>query len=270
MTNPINTNTVMICANPNQTFLNMERTLLLTEIETLLNCAQFKDYCPNGLQIQGRNSITKIAGAVTASAAVIEQAIAWGADALLVHHGYFWRGEDASIVGMKYHRVRELMRADVNLLAYHLPLDAHPTLGNNAQLALKLGLSVHGQSPTEPLVWFGEHSSNPSVGAFCTQITDALGRVPLLIGDAEQPLGRIAWCTGGAQDYIHMAAQLGANTYISGEVSERTYHEARELGINYLACGHHATERFGIQALGEYLSQKFGLVYQFFDENNPV
>ncbi|MBP6241510.1 MAG: Nif3-like dinuclear metal center hexameric protein [Hydromonas sp.] len=248
----------------------MERTLLLTEIETLLNCAQFKDYCPNGLQIQGHNSITKIACAVTASAAVIEQATLWGADALLVHHGYFWRGEDASIVGMKYQRVRRLMQADMNLIAYHLPLDAHPVLGNNAQLGLKLGLSAQGQSPIEPLVWFGEHSANLTIGAFCTQITDVLGRTPLLIGEPRARLGRVAWCTGGAQDYIHIAAQLGANTYISGEVSERTYHEARELGINYLACGHHATERFGIQALGEYLAQQFGLDYQFFDENNPV
>ncbi len=263
----------MICANPNQTFLNMERTLLLTEIDAVLNCAQFKDYCPNGLQVQGLNSITKIACAVTASASVIEQAALWGANALLVHHGYFWRGEDASIVGMKYQRVRELIRADINLLAYHLPLDAHPTLGNNAQLALKLGLTAQGQSPIEPLVWFGEHADHaehPSVGEFCTRITDVLGRAPLLIGEPNAPLGRVAWCTGGAQDYIHTAAQLGANTYISGEVSERTYHEARELGINYLACGHHATERFGIQALGEYLAQKFGLDYRFFDEDNPA
>jgi len=236
----------------------------------VLNGAHLKDYCPNGLQVQGRNSITKIACAVTASAAVIEQAALWGADALLAHHGYFWRGEDASIVGMKYQRVRRLMQADMNLIAYHLPLDAHPTLGNNAQLALKLGLSAQGQSPIEPLVWFGEHSDDPTIDEFCTQITNVLGRAPLIIGEPRARLGRVAWCTGGAQDYIHIAAQLGANTYISGEVSERTYHEARELGINYLACGHHATERFGIQALGDYLAQQFGLEYQFFDENNPV
>lgn len=248
----------------------MKRTQLLSEIDTVLNCAQFKDYCPNGLQVQGRDSITKIACAVTASAAVIAQAALWGADALLVHHGYFWRGEDASIVGMKYERVRQLVQSDMNLLAYHLPLDAHPTLGNNAQLALKLGLNAQGQSPSEPLVWFGEHPENPTLTDFAAQVTQVLGRAPLLIGNATVPLGRVAWCTGGAQDYIHIAAQLGANTYISGEVSERTYHEARELDINYLACGHHATERFGIQALGEYLAQKFGLDYRFFDEDNPV
>ena len=248
----------------------MNRTQLLSEIELLLNPSQFKDYAPNGLQVQGRDSITKIACAVTASQAVIDAAITWGADALLVHHGYFWRGEDACIVGMKYQRVRRLIDADVNLIAYHLPLDAHPTLGNNAQLARQLGLSVSGQSPTEPLVWHGAHEHNPTLAQFCQMAEAALGRKPLLIGDANARLGRIAWCTGGAQDYIHTAAELGANTYISGEISERTYHEALELSINYLACGHHATERYGVQALGEHLSAQFGLEYRFFDEANPV
>ena len=268
--NASKTNTVTICVNPNQTFLNMNRTQLLNEIELLLNPSQFKDYAPNGLQVQGRDSITKIACAVTASQAVIDAAADWGADALLVHHGYFWRGEDASIVGMKYQRVRRLIEANINLIAYHLPLDAHPTLGNNAQLAHKLGLSVSGQSPTEPLVWYGTHDDNPTLAHFCQMTETALGRKPLLIGDTHAHLGRVAWCTGGAQDYIHEAALLGANTYISGEISERTYHEARELGINYLACGHHATERYGIQALGEHLSAQFGLEYRFIDEDNPV
>ena len=248
----------------------MERTQLLNEIELLLNPSQFNDYCPNGLQVEGRGSITKIACAVTASQAVIDIAAELGVDALLVHHGYFWRGEDARIIGMKYHRVHKLMKTDINLIAYHLPLDAHPSLGNNAQLALRLGLSVDGQSPVEPLIWYGHHKDKPKLSDFCAQIEPILQRAPLMIGDAQAPLGKVAWCTGGAQDYIHEAARLGASTYISGEVSERTYHEARELGVNYLACGHHSTERFGIQALGEHLSQQFGLQYQFIDEPNPV
>ena len=248
----------------------MDRTQLLNEIELLLNPSQFKDYCPNGLQVEGTNSITKIACAVTASQAVIDAAIDWQADALLVHHGYFWRGEDSDIVGMKYQRVRRLIAANLNLLAYHLPLDAHPSLGNNAQLAQKLGLEVSGQSPTEPLIWYGAHPNNPTLKDFCQIIETSLERKPLFIGDAHARLGRVAWCTGGAQDYIHEAALLGANTYISGEISERTYHEARELGVNYLACGHHATERYGIQALGQYLSTQFGLEYCFIDEDNPV
>ena len=189
----------------------MERTQLLNEIELLLNPVQFKDYCPNGLQVEGRNSITKIACAVTASQAAIDAAVKWDADALLVHHGYFWRGEDASIVGMKYQRVRRLIEANINLIAYHLPLDAHPTLGNNAQLAQKLGLSVSGQSPTEPLVWYGTHPANPTLAHFCQIAETALGRKPLLIGDAHAHIGHIAWCTGGAQDYIHEAARLGAS-----------------------------------------------------------
>lgn len=267
----------MNCANPNQTFLNMERIQLINEIAQLLEPTQFKDYCPNGLQVQGRNSITKIACAVSASRAVIERAHQWGADALLVHHGYFWRGEDATVVGMKYHRLRALIQAEINLLAYHLPLDAHPTLGNNAQLAQKLGISVLGQSPLESLVWYGELPSAVPLNAWAQSIESVLNRAPLVLSAVSDIhsldnslVKRVAWCSGAAQDFIHIAADLGADAYLSGEVSERTTHEARELGIHYLACGHHATERFGIQALGEHLVQQFGLNYRFFDEDNPV
>jgi dinuclear metal center YbgI/SA1388 family protein len=251
----------------------MERTHLLNEINTLLTPQLFKDYCPNGLQIQGRNSINKIACAVTASLAVIEAATEWGADALLVHHGYFWRGEDSPLVGIKYQRVAALLRADMNLIAYHLPLDAHAQLGNNAQLASVLGLRVIGQSTSEPLVWYGETTEPTTLADFTVHVSAQLGRTPQILAQPaqmQQPIKCIAWCTGGAQDYLSAAAQLGADVYLSGEVSERTYHEARELGMVYLACGHHATERYGVQALGQYLAAKFGLHYRFFDEDNPI
>ena len=247
----------------------MECTTLLSEIDAILNTASFKDYCPNGLQIQGRPSITKIAAAVTASRSVIEQAAAWGADALLVHHGYFWKGEDAPIVGMKHGRIAALIKHDINLIAYHLPLDAHPILGNNAQLALKLGFQVAGQVPTEPLVWHGT-SDCLTLGELAARIEQRLGRAPQVIGDARAAVGTVAWCTGAAQGYITTAAACGAQTFISGEVSERTFHEAQELGVNYLACGHHATERYGVQALAEHLAGAFALECRLFDDNNPV
>lgn len=247
----------------------MNRTLLLKEIDALLNPSAFKDYCPNGLQIQGCDSIARIATAVTASQTAIDAAIEWQADVLLVHHGYFWKGEPEPLVGMKYERIKKLMDHNINLIAYHLPLDAHPTLGNNAQLAQILGLTVSGQLPDDPLVWHGT-CQHPSLDSLAQYINTQLNRPPLLIGDPNQPVGPIAWCTGGAQGYLSFAAQHGMKTYLSGEVSERTYHEARELGINYLACGHHATERYGIQALGAHLSQTFGLTHRFFDEPNPV
>ncbi|TDR30973.1 Nif3-like dinuclear metal center hexameric protein [Hydromonas duriensis] len=242
---------------------------LLSEMDAVLDVASFKDYCPNGLQIQGRPSITKIATAVTASRAVIEQAAEWGADALLVHHGYFWKGEDAPIVGMKHGRIAALIKNDMSLIAYHLPLDAHPTLGNNAQLGMKLGLTATGVLSDEPLVWHGA-SDCVTLGELAARVEQRLGRAPQLIGDSSALVGKIAWCTGAAQDYIGSAAAAGAQTFISGEISERTFHEATELGVNYLACGHHATERYGVQALGEYLVQRFGLMHRFFDEYNPV
>ena len=247
----------------------MECTALLSEIDAILNTASFKDYCPNGLQIQGRPSITKIAAAVTASRAVIEQAVDWGADALLVHHGYFWRGEAEQIVGLKYNRIAQLIKHDINLIAYHLPLDAHPTLGNNAQLAAALDFSSAGVVADTPLVWHGA-ASCATVGELAALVEERLGRKPLVVGDASTPVGQVAWCTGGAQDYIGAAAKFGANTYLSGEISERTFHDAKELGVSYLACGHHATERGGVLALGAHLAAQFGLECRFFDEANPV
>jgi len=247
----------------------MNRTLLLNELEALLTPSAYKDYCPNGLQIQGCDSITRIATAVTASRAVIDAAAEWGAHVLLVHHGYFWKGEDAPLTGMKFERIASLIRHNMNLIAYHLPLDAHPTLGNNAQLALKLGLTSHGQLPKESLVWHGT-SNCTTLKDLAARAEHVLSRPPLIIGNPDAPVGRIGWCTGGAQGYLSDAAAFGLHTYLSGEISERTYHEAHELGVSYLACGHHATERYGIQALGEHLCRQYSLEHCFFDEANPV
>lgn len=200
---------------------------------------------------------------------MIDAAAEWGAHVLLVHHGYFWKGEAAPLTGIKFERISRLIRHNINLIAYHLPLDTHPTLGNNAQLALKLGLTTHGQLPTEPLVWQGT-AEDLTLKDLAARAERALNRTPLMIGNPDTPVGRIGWCTGGAQGYLADAAAFGLNTYLSGEVSERTYHEAHELGVAYLACGHHATERYGIQALGEYLRDQYSLEYCFFDETNPV
>lgn len=247
----------------------MNRTHFLSELNTLLNASAFNDYCPNGLQVQGTASITKIATAVTASKSVIQSAVAWGADVLLVHHGYFWKGEALPLIGMKYDRIATLIQNNINLVAYHLPLDAHQSLGNNAQLAVKLGFSVLGQLPEQALVWHG-NSGVKTLRELAQVVAHVLGREAQMIGEPDAPVGKIAWCTGAAQDFIVDAAAFGCQTFISGEVSERTYHEVRELGINYLACGHHATERYGVQALGDYIHKNFGLECCFFDENNPI
>lgn len=247
----------------------MNRTHLLFELDALLNTSSFKDYCPNGLQIEGVDSINKIAIAVTASRAVIEAAANWGADALLVHHGYFWKGEAAPLTGMKFERVAHLIRHNINLIAYHLPLDAHPTLGNNAQLGQKLGFTAQGQLLSQDLVWHGL-SDCRTLGELAGRVESVLGRTPTLIGAPDALVGKIGWCTGAAQGFITDAAAFGLNTYLSGEVSERTFHEANELGVHYLACGHHATERYGVQALAAHLSAQFNLECRFFDENNPI
>jgi dinuclear metal center YbgI/SA1388 family protein len=234
-----------------------------------LQVGQFTDYCPNGLQVEGRQDIRRLVSGVTASLALIEAAIAAGADALLVHHGYFWRGEDARVVGQKQRRLKALLGAELNLFAYHLPLDAHPLVGNNAQLALRLGLVTERLAGSNKLVHVGSCAAT-TVGELSVTVSAALKRAPTVVGDALAPVGRVAWCTGGAQGYIEEAHAAGANTYISGEISEPTAHFAREMGMSYLACGHHATERYGVQALGAHLAAEFALEHQFIDIDNPA
>lgn len=251
----------------------VERETLLAEFNTLLQPQFFKDYAPNGLQVQGKDGIRTLVSGVTATRALIERAIELQADAIVVHHGYFWKSEDPAITGMKFQRVRLLIEHGINLFAYHLPLDAHPELGNNAQLARVLGIQVEGGlQPGEqrPIGNVGSLDQTLGLEALAARISERLGRTPLCIRGGNHPIRRVAWCTGGAQGYIEQAAALGADAYISGEISEQTVHIARECGIHYIAAGHHATERYGARALGEYVAAKLGLVHHFVDIDNPA
>jgi len=244
---------------------------LATFLANELDITRFRDYCPNGLQVQGREPVGRIVTGVTASLALLETAREVGADAVVVHHGFFWRGEDARVIGPKHRRLKLLLGSDINLFAYHLPLDAHPVLGNNAQLGKRLGLVAESHFAEQDLGWLGRaDTSVRTVGDLAAVVERALGRAPLLIGDREQSLGLVGWCTGAAQHTFGDAIAAGASVYLSGEISEQTVHLAHESGAAYLACGHHATERYGVQALGDYLADKFGLRHQFIDISNPV
>lgn len=248
-------------------------TELVQHCDQLLEASSFRDYCPNGLQVEGRAEVRRLVTGVSASQALIEAAIEAGADALLVHHGYFWKGEDARITGMKRSRLQRLLAADVSLIAYHLPLDAHASLGNNAQLAQRLGLHTlgcSGEAGGPELLFYGEPEQPCTAAELAARIETGLQRKPLHIAGADKSLRRIAWCTGAAQSYIELALAQGADAFISGEISEPTVHVARECGIHYFAAGHHATERYGVQALGEHLAQQFGLEHRFIDIDNPV
>ncbi|AYO20646.1 Nif3-like dinuclear metal center hexameric protein [Vibrio owensii] len=233
-----------------------------------------KDYAPNGMQVEGKSEIKRIVTGVTASQALIDKAIELEADALLVHHGYFWKGEPEPIRGMKGKRIRSLIKSDINLYGYHLPLDIHPELGNNAELARLLDIEVEGGLEGHPqsVALFGRLKQAMSGAEFANKINHALNREPLHIApdNAEKMIETIGWCTGGGQDFIELAAQHGLDAFISGEISERTTYTARELDIHYFSAGHHATERYGIKALGEWLAQEHGLDVTFIDIDNPV
>ena len=248
----------------------MERSVLDAYLADYLRVQDFRDYCPNGLQVEGRGEVTRIVTGVTASAALLEVAVAEHADALIVHHGYFWRGEDGRITGMRRRRLGLLIENDINLFAYHLPLDVHPEVGNNAMLAQQLGLNVETRFGEQDIAVLGTIATGATAGSFARTITEKLGRAPLLIGDAARPLRRVAWCTGGAQGLFEQAIALGVDAYLSGEISEQTVHLARESGVAYIAAGHHATERYGVQALGAHLAQRFGLEHRFIEIDNPV
>ncbi len=236
----------------------------------LLDTARFSDYSPNGLQIQGREQVHKIVTGVSASLALIEQAIQRNADAILVHHGYFWKNEDARIVGVKQARIKALLAHDISLFGFHLPLDAHPSLGNNAQLGLRLGFQLEGWGGEQNMIAYGAIPESLTLAALGIRIGERRQRPPLLIGENDRPVRRIAWCTGGAQGYFETAAALGVDAYLTGEASEQQVHFARESGIAFIAAGHHATERYGIQALGEHLAAHFGLIHEFIEIPNPV
>lgn len=248
----------------------VQRNELLTYIDELLAVRDFSDYCPNGLQVEGTAEIRRIVSGVTASQALIDAAGAHGADLLLVHHGFFWKGEDPRIVGMKGRRIAALLRAGINLAAYHLPLDAHPELGNNAGLGRALALRVTGNFGRGGLGMLGEPDGPVTPAQLSDRLRGAVQREPLWIDGGGQSIRRIAWCTGAAQGYLEEAADCGADAFISGEISEYTTHIARELGIHYFAAGHHATERFGVRSLGRHLADTFALEHTFVDVPNPV
>jgi len=248
----------------------MQLSELTDYIGSLLEISRFRDYCPNGVQVEGRAEIHRIATGVTASQRLLEAANAWGADAILVHHGYFWRNEEATLTGIKKRRIAYLLQHDVSLLAYHLPLDAHAELGNNAQLALRLGLLAQGRFGEQDIAWHGELQQPQTLGEFAAHIAHTLQRTPLVIGEKERTLRRIAWCSGGAQSYFEQAVALGVDAFLTGEISEQNVHVAHETGVAFIAAGHHATERYGVQALGEHLAQQFKIEHRFFDMDNPV
>lgn len=251
----------------------VELQQLVDYCDELLQAATFQDYCPNGLQVEGRARVRRIVSGVTASQALIEAAAQQQADLLLVHHGFFWKGEDARVTGMKRRRLGALLGSDISLLAYHLPLDAHPELGNNAQLARRLGLVEQGRFGTgagAELACFGSLPEPLGVQQLGERIRQALGRAAQCIEAGAQPIRSLGWCSGAAQSYLEEAARRGLDAFISGEISEPTVHIAREYGIHYFAAGHHATERYGVQALGEHLAGRFAIEHSFVDIDNPV
>lgn len=239
-------------------------------LSQLLDVARFKDYGPNGLQVEGRDEIRHIVCGVTASLALIDAAIDMRADAILVHHGLFWRGHDGRVTGWMKQRLAQLIRNDISLFAYHLPLDAHPELGNNAQLGKLLGWRTEGRFGEQDLGFVGEIGAAQSLDAFAAAVGTRLGRAVTAVPGDGRPLRKVAWCTGGAQGYFEAAIAAGADVFVTGEISEPQAHYARETGVAFVAAGHHATERYGVQALAADLAAKFGLTQQFVDIDNPA
>ncbi|WP_050091818.1 type 2 GTP cyclohydrolase I [Yersinia pseudotuberculosis] len=247
----------------------MRNIELETVLNNQLNIGAFQDYAPNGLQVEGRRDIQRVVTGVTASQALLDAAVAHQADAILVHHGYFWKNEPVVVRGMKRNRLKTLLIHDINLYGYHLPLDAHPELGNNAQLAKLLDIQVLGE--IESLLPYGEFTTPLNAVTLRERLEKQLGRSVLHCGDrAPAEVRRIAWCTGGGQGYIQQAAEFGVDAFITGEVSEQTIHIAREMKVNFYAAGHHATERYGIKALGEWLTEQHQLDVTFIDIPNPA
>jgi dinuclear metal center YbgI/SA1388 family protein len=248
----------------------MKIEVLNNYLNALLTPERFQDYCPNGLQVEGKSEVLKIVTGVTASMALLHAAQQVNADAILVHHGYFWRGESLPIVGIKKQRIAFLLAHEMSLFAYHLPLDAHLELGNNVQFAKKLGLHISEWAGDKNIMAIAELPKPLSLKKIVNNIELCLNRSPQVIGEMHQSIKKLAICTGAAQSYLEAAVQAGADVLISGEISEQTVHIARETGVSYIAAGHHATERYGVQALGEHLAEKFQISHEFIDIDNPV
>ena len=248
----------------------MKRDQLTRYLDELLEAGRFRDYCPNGLQVEGKSEVLRLVAGVTASQSLLDAAVASGADTVLVHHGWFWKGEDGRITGFRRKRLGTLMAHDINLIAYHLPLDSHPELGNNAQLAKSFGWQPEGRFGDQDMAWYGSLAEPRPAGELAREIGAALGRPVQLVGPEDRLVQRIGWCSGGAQGYFEQAVDLGLDAYLSGEISEQHTHLARECGVPFLACGHHATERGGVRALAAHLAERFGIDCQFIDIDNPV
>lgn len=252
----------------------VSREALSKTLSDLLETERFSDYCPNGLQVEGKAQIGLLVTGVTASLAFLEAAIVAGADAVLVHHGWFWRGEDPRIIGPKRLRLAAVLGAELNLYGYHLPLDAHPTLGNNAQLARLLGWPVDSvvvrRFGDQGLGWCADLAMPTNARDLCIHLESALNRTPLAVGALDRPIRRLAWCTGAAHSMLPQAIDAGADAFVSGEINEPTVHLAREAGVTYIAAGHHATEAWGVQAVGAAVAQTLGIEHRFIDDPNPV
>jgi len=250
-----------------------DRSDLLAAFDSLLQPEHFRDYGPNGLQVEGSAEVHKIVSGVTASRALIEAAIAAKADAIFVHHGLFWRGQDGRVTGWMKQRLALLLAHDINLFAYHLPLDAHPELGNNAQLGIKLGLAGQSRFGEQDLGWLGgraDGSAFATAQALADHVNCVLNRPVALVNHTQNAIKNIAWCSGGAQGYFEAAIGAGADAFITGEISEPQAHYARECGVAYLACGHHASERYGAPAVAAYVASQLGLAHEFIDIDNPA
>ena len=250
-----------------------DRTQLLQTFDRLLQPERFRDYGPNGLQVEGAATVRKIVSGVTASRALIEAAIAAQADTIFVHHGLFWRGQDGCVTGWLKQRLALLLAHDINLLAYHLPLDAHPDLGNNAQLGLKLGLAAHARFGEQELGFLGGRMDDgcfENAQILAQHLEKGLNRPVVLVGPISAAIKKIAWCSGGGQSYFEAAIAAGADAFITGEISEPQAHYARECGVAYLACGHHASERYGAPAVAAHVAAQLGLAHEFIDIDNPA
>jgi dinuclear metal center YbgI/SA1388 family protein len=260
-----------------ETMSTTDRQTLVAAFDALLQPARFRDYGPNGLQVEGRREVRKLVSGVTASRALIEATIAAKADTIFVHHGLFWRGQDGTITGWMKQRLALLLAHDINLIAYHLPLDAHPTLGNNAQLGLKLGLTWRDEAAArfgdQDLALMGEHEGGvpfATAAELAAHIENRLNRPIVHVGPASKAMKKIAWCTGGAQGYFEAAIRAGADAFITGEISEPQAHYARESGVAFFACGHHATERYGAPATAAHVAAQLGVAHEFIDIDNPA
>ena len=249
----------------------MNRDDLTRYLDDLLGAANYRDYCPNGLQVEGRAEVRRVVCGVSACQALLDVAVARDADAVLVHHGWFWRGEDGRVSGVRKARLKTLLDHDISLVAYHLPLDGHAELGNNAGLAARFGWSIDGRFGDDSLGCYGRPAAPLSLAALSEQLATGLGRAPLVVGgDAGRPIARLAWCTGGAQGFFEKAVALGVDAFVTGEISEYNVHLARETGVAFISAGHHATERFGVQALAAHLGAHCALECFFVDIDNPV